>query len=127
MIEPFAYKLIMLNRQMGAVETNFEEVTNIFDTSSAKGLTGDSLEKIPKIKITSNNNIDASGEKVSCSVCLQVRSFSPHLSAFNPVTRKELTLRLALSNCLCFVFRTFSLERPLEACRIAITCFTYLA
>lgn len=57
---------------MGAVEMSFDEVTNIFDIGGAKGLPGDSVERIPKIKITSKNNIDASGEKVSCSVCLQV-------------------------------------------------------
>ncbi|KAG5245486.1 NEP1-INTERACTING PROTEIN-LIKE 2 [Salix viminalis] len=63
--------LSAVQSQMGAVETNFEEIPNIFDTGSSKGLPGDSLEKIPKIKITNNNNVDASGEKVSCSVCLQ--------------------------------------------------------
>ncbi|KAI8018886.1 NEP1-interacting protein 1 [Camellia lanceoleosa] len=63
--------LSAVQSQMGAVEPSFDEVHNIFDTGSAKGLPGDSVEKIPKIKITSNNNVDASGEKVSCSVCLQ--------------------------------------------------------
>lgn len=63
--------LSAVQSQMGAVETGFEEVTNIFDTGGAKGLPGDSVEKIPKITITNNNNVDASGEKVSCSVCLQ--------------------------------------------------------
>ena len=62
---PFLY-------QMGAVEMSFDEVQNIFDTGGAKGLSGDSVEKIPKITITSDNNVDASGERVSCSVCLQV-------------------------------------------------------
>lgn len=57
---------------MGAVETSFEEVQNIFDVGGAKGLAGDSVEKIPKIRITGDNNVDASGEKVCCSVCLQV-------------------------------------------------------
>ncbi|CAN1226440.1 NEP1-interacting protein 1 [Linum perenne] len=56
---------------MGAVETSFEDVPNIFDTGSTKGLPGDSVEKIPKIKITNKNNVDASGDRVSCSVCLQ--------------------------------------------------------
>ncbi|KAH7519879.1 hypothetical protein FEM48_Zijuj08G0084100 [Ziziphus jujuba var. spinosa] len=63
--------LSAVQSQMGAVETSFDEVTNIFDTGGAKGLPGDSVERIPKIKITSKNNVDASGEKVSCSVCLQ--------------------------------------------------------
>ncbi|GFY80400.1 RING/U-box superfamily protein [Actinidia rufa] len=56
---------------MGAVEPSFEEVPNIFDTGGAKGLPGDSVKRLPKIKVTNNNNVDASGEKASCSVCLQ--------------------------------------------------------
>ncbi|XVF18085.1 hypothetical protein REPUB_Repub10bG0181200 [Reevesia pubescens] len=63
--------LSAVQSQMGAAETSFEEVQNIFDTGCAKGLAGDLVEKIPKITITNNNNVDASGEKVSCSVCLQ--------------------------------------------------------
>lgn len=62
--------------QMGAVEPSFEEVTNIFDVGGSKGLPGASVEKIPKIKITSKNNVDASGDKACCSVCLQVYIFS---------------------------------------------------
>ncbi|GAB4847590.1 Translation initiation factor 3 subunit c [Ancistrocladus abbreviatus] len=63
--------LSAVQSQMGAVETTFEEVTNIFDIGDAKGLPGDFVEKIPKIKITNDDIVDASGEKVSCSVCLQ--------------------------------------------------------
>ncbi|KAG6700733.1 hypothetical protein I3842_08G127400 [Carya illinoinensis] len=63
--------LSAVQSQMGAVEASFDEIPNIFDTGGAKGLPGDSVEKIPKIIITKNNNIDASGEEVSCSVCLQ--------------------------------------------------------
>ncbi|KAA8547552.1 hypothetical protein F0562_003981 [Nyssa sinensis] len=63
--------LSAVQSQMGAVETSFEEIQNIFDTGGVKGLPGDSVEKIPKIKITCNNNVDASGERSSCSVCLQ--------------------------------------------------------
>ncbi|CAN1851714.1 NEP1-interacting protein 1, partial [Linum perenne] len=65
---------ISCSAQMGAVETSFEDVPNIFDTGSTKGLPGDSVEKIPKIKITNKNNVDASGDRVSCSVCLQLVS-----------------------------------------------------
>lgn len=63
--------LSAVQSQMGAAEANFDEVTNIFDTGGSKGLAGEFVEKIPKIKITSNDNTDASGENVSCSVCLQ--------------------------------------------------------
>ncbi|KAL3525224.1 hypothetical protein ACH5RR_013596 [Cinchona calisaya] len=63
--------LSAVQSQMGAVEVTFEEVPNIFDTGGAKGLPGDSVEKIPKIVITNDNNVDDSGERVSCSVCLQ--------------------------------------------------------
>ncbi|KAG4175238.1 hypothetical protein ERO13_A11G171900v2, partial [Gossypium hirsutum] len=63
--------LSAVQSQMGASETPFEEVQNIFDTGGVKGLAGDLVEKIPKIIITKNNNVDASGEKVSCTVCLQ--------------------------------------------------------
>lgn len=60
----------LLADQMGAVDTTFEELSSIFDTGGSKGLTGDLVNKIPKIKIT--DNLDASGNKDSCSVCLQV-------------------------------------------------------
>ncbi|RWR92376.1 zinc finger protein [Cinnamomum micranthum f. kanehirae] len=57
--------------QMSAVETTFEEVVDIFETGGAKGLSGDSVDKLPKIEITRKNNVDTSGEKICCSVCLQ--------------------------------------------------------
>ncbi|KAJ4976451.1 hypothetical protein NE237_001557 [Protea cynaroides] len=63
--------LSAVQSQMGAGEISFEEVTSIFETGGTKGLSGDSVEKIPKIKITRMNNEDESGERVSCSVCLQ--------------------------------------------------------
>ncbi|KAL2551227.1 NEP1-interacting protein 1 [Forsythia ovata] len=64
--------LSAVQSQMGAVETStFEEIPNIFDTGGAKGLAGDTVEKIPKIAISKDENVDASGERVSCSVCLQ--------------------------------------------------------
>ncbi|XP_027347183.1 NEP1-interacting protein 1-like [Abrus precatorius] len=63
--------LSAVQSQMGAVEMSFDEVQNIFDIGGAKGLSRDSVAKIPKITITSDNNVDASGERVSCSVCLQ--------------------------------------------------------
>ncbi|OVA15956.1 zinc finger protein [Macleaya cordata] len=63
--------LSAVTSQMDATETSFEEVLDIFETGGVKGLSGDSVEKIPKIKITRKNNVDASGDCISCSVCLQ--------------------------------------------------------
>ncbi|KAK1410496.1 hypothetical protein QVD17_37033 [Tagetes erecta] len=63
--------LSAVQSQMGAVETSFEEVHNIFDIGGSKGLPEYSVEKIPKITVTRDNNLDDSGERVSCSVCLQ--------------------------------------------------------
>ncbi|KAI3794292.1 hypothetical protein L1987_36921 [Smallanthus sonchifolius] len=63
--------LSAVQSQMGAVETSFEEVQNIFDIDGSKGLPEYSVKKIPKIAVTSDNNLDDSGERVSCSVCLQ--------------------------------------------------------
>ncbi|GAU34234.1 hypothetical protein TSUD_210160, partial [Trifolium subterraneum] len=56
---------------MGADEMRFYEFQNIFDIGGDRGLSGASVEKIPTISITSDNNFDASGDRVSCSVCLQ--------------------------------------------------------
>ncbi|XP_047310973.1 NEP1-interacting protein-like 1 [Impatiens glandulifera] len=65
--------LSAVQSQMGAVEPSYEEIPNIFDTGGgAKGLAGDLVEKIPKITIANCNiAMDASGERTSCSVCLQ--------------------------------------------------------
>ncbi|XP_076898737.1 NEP1-interacting protein 1-like [Bidens hawaiensis] len=63
--------LSAVQSQMGAVEPGFDELHSIFDVGGSKGLPEYSVEKIPKIKITSNNNVDNSGDRISCSVCLQ--------------------------------------------------------
>ncbi|KAL7612906.1 hypothetical protein Lser_V15G07164 [Lactuca serriola] len=63
--------LSAVQSQMGAIETRFDDVQNIFDIGGCKGLPEYSVEKIPKITVTSDNNVDDSGEKILCSVCLQ--------------------------------------------------------
>ncbi|WJX94121.1 Translation initiation factor 3 subunit c [Trifolium repens] len=63
--------LSAVQSQMGANEMSFYEFQNIFDIGGDRGLSGASVEKIPTILITSDNNFDASGDRVSCSVCLQ--------------------------------------------------------
>ncbi|KAG9442873.1 hypothetical protein H6P81_018727 [Aristolochia fimbriata] len=63
--------LSAVQSQMRSVETNSEEIVDIFSTGGTKGLSADSLEKLPKITITKTNCLDATGEKMTCSVCLQ--------------------------------------------------------
>nr|XP_043617619.1 NEP1-interacting protein-like 1 [Erigeron canadensis] len=63
--------LSAVQSQMGAIETSFDDLHSIFDIGGSKGLPEYSVEKIPKIKITNRNDVDDSGERVSCSVCLQ--------------------------------------------------------
>ncbi|KAD7117711.1 hypothetical protein E3N88_04979 [Mikania micrantha] len=63
--------LSAVQSQMGAIETSFDDVHNIFDIGGSKGLTEYSVEKIPKITITCDNDVDEYGERASCSVCLQ--------------------------------------------------------
>ncbi|KAK8693049.1 hypothetical protein V6N13_070648 [Hibiscus sabdariffa] len=63
--------LSAVQSQMGAAEP---EITlhDIFDAgAAAKGLAINVVERIPEMIITDNNNADAFGEKVPCSVCLQ--------------------------------------------------------
>ncbi|KAJ8629182.1 hypothetical protein MRB53_022505 [Persea americana] len=60
-----------VQNQMSAVERTAEEVPDIFAMEGTKGLSGESVNMLPKMKITTTNNLDASGEQIGCSVCLQ--------------------------------------------------------
>ncbi|KAE8735945.1 NEP1-interacting protein 1 [Hibiscus syriacus] len=73
---------------MGAAETAFEEVQNIFDTDDVKGLKGDLVEKIPKIIITQNNIVDAPGIKFP--VQFAFRSKSSHTNQGNSIALMSL-------------------------------------
>lgn len=51
----------------------FRESYDIFEIGAGNnGMSAASVRKIPKLLITAENNTDASGEIVRCSVCLQV-------------------------------------------------------
>ncbi|KAL9267577.1 NEP1-interacting protein 1-like protein [Drosera capensis] len=63
--------LSAVQSQMGAMESAFDEIPSFFEMEATKGLPCHMVEKIPKVKVTTNDDVDASGEKVSCSVCLQ--------------------------------------------------------
>ncbi|RWR84506.1 NEP1-interacting-like protein 1 [Cinnamomum micranthum f. kanehirae] len=60
-----------VENQMSAVERTAEEVPDIFAMDGTKGLSGESVNMLPKMRITATNNVDASGEHIGCSVCLQ--------------------------------------------------------
>ncbi|CAF2088604.1 unnamed protein product, partial [Brassica napus] len=66
--------LSAVQSQMGAMESQFQDQTDIFGTAVSKGLTGDSLDRIPKVLITDNTSGE---EMVSCSVCLQGKAAMP--------------------------------------------------
>ncbi|KAK1325805.1 NEP1-interacting protein 1 [Acorus calamus] len=57
--------------QMSAVDSTFGEFLDIFETGGTKGLCKELVDEIPKITIAAENNIDSSGERICCSVCLQ--------------------------------------------------------
>ncbi|KAG6507016.1 hypothetical protein ZIOFF_032351 [Zingiber officinale] len=58
--------------QMNALGLPFMETLDLYDAgANAKGLSVDEVEKLPKSKVTARDELDASGEKTSCSVCLQ--------------------------------------------------------
>ncbi|ONK64319.1 uncharacterized protein A4U43_C07F24450 [Asparagus officinalis] len=57
--------------QMSAVDSPFMEAIDIFDTGGTKGLTEESVDKIPQISINCQNIVDDMGERLFCVVCLQ--------------------------------------------------------
>ncbi|XP_008811732.1 NEP1-interacting protein 1 [Phoenix dactylifera] len=57
--------------QMSAVSSPFREALDIFETGGVKGMEKASVDRLPKIKITMEDNVDASGERIVCAVCLQ--------------------------------------------------------
>ncbi|KAI5418761.1 variant 3, NEP1-interacting protein 2 [Lathyrus oleraceus] len=63
--------LSAVESEMGDDEMSFYEFQSFFDIGDTRGLPVVLVEKIPTISITSNDNFDASGYRVSCSVCLQ--------------------------------------------------------
>lgn len=76
----FICKCLCLNRgasyhlQMNAISLPFMETLDLYETGSdTKGMSMDEVEKLPKSKVTARGNLDESGQRISCSVCLQVQ------------------------------------------------------
>lgn len=61
---------------MNAVDLPFREALDIFETGgNSGGMEKNSIDMLPVIKFNHRNLVDASDEKISCSVCLQVCFF----------------------------------------------------
>lgn len=58
--------------QMSALSLQFMETPDFFETGGIRGLSEDEVEKLPKVQIAADESLDAAGDKISCSVCLQV-------------------------------------------------------
>ncbi|TVU31820.1 hypothetical protein EJB05_23521, partial [Eragrostis curvula] len=57
--------------QISAISSPFAETSDLFETGRTKGLAADALSKLPEIEIAEDSAVDAAGEAVCCSVCLQ--------------------------------------------------------
>lgn len=57
---------------MSALELPYAEALDIFEIGDTRGMSKDSVDLLPKLKITSENKLDCSGDGISCSICLQV-------------------------------------------------------
>jgi hypothetical protein len=45
---------------------------DIFDTGGTNGMARVAMDALPVVRFTERSNVDASGELIACSVCLQV-------------------------------------------------------
>ncbi|MQL99551.1 hypothetical protein Taro_032277 [Colocasia esculenta] len=57
--------------QMRAIHAPSREVLDIFETGGTGGLAMASVDLIPTLRITTENGLDASEERICCAVCLQ--------------------------------------------------------
>ncbi|PKA59611.1 NEP1-interacting protein 1 [Apostasia shenzhenica] len=57
--------------QMSALDLPYVEALDIFETGGTCGMSKDSVDSLPKIRVTLENSLDGSGERICCSVCLQ--------------------------------------------------------
>lgn len=60
--------------QISAMETNFREISDIFQVTTIRGLSQDSINMLPKWKFGSTKTIGPCHEMVTCTICLQVRT-----------------------------------------------------
>ncbi|XP_062204929.1 NEP1-interacting protein 2-like isoform X2 [Phragmites australis] len=63
---------LAVQSQISAISSPFAETSDLFDTTGgSKGLPADALRRLPEIEMSEDSAVDAAGEALCCSVCLQ--------------------------------------------------------
>ncbi|KAF9589020.1 hypothetical protein IFM89_018259 [Coptis chinensis] len=57
--------------QTGALETSYQEISDIFDVDGTKGISPNYIKKLPDFKFSSSKDMDQYGGQICCSICLQ--------------------------------------------------------
>ncbi|TKV95144.1 hypothetical protein SEVIR_9G341800v4 [Setaria viridis] len=57
--------------QISAISSPFAETSDLFETGGSRGITADALRRLPAMEIAEDSAVDAAGEALCCSVCLQ--------------------------------------------------------
>ncbi|CAN6457594.1 unnamed protein product [Victoria cruziana] len=60
-------------RQASAVDTSYEDLTSLFDVSGTKGMSSDSITKLPEFVVGRKRSAGAGagGDQAPCCICLQ--------------------------------------------------------
>ncbi|CAL4932096.1 unnamed protein product [Urochloa decumbens] len=57
--------------QISAISSPFAETSDLFETAGGRGLPAEALRRLPEMEIAAESAVDAAGEALCCSVCLQ--------------------------------------------------------
>ncbi|XP_031483271.1 NEP1-interacting protein 2-like isoform X2 [Nymphaea colorata] len=58
-------------RQASAVDMSYEDLTSLFDVSATKGMSSDSITRLPEFVVGRKRNAGAGENQAPCSICLQ--------------------------------------------------------
>ncbi|XP_039825135.1 NEP1-interacting protein 2-like isoform X2 [Panicum virgatum] len=56
---------------ISAISSPFEETSDLFETGGGRGLPAEAVRRLPAMAIAADGAVDAAGEALCCSVCLQ--------------------------------------------------------
>ncbi|XP_031117077.1 NEP1-interacting protein-like 1 [Ipomoea triloba] len=57
--------------QVGTVDTSLREISDIFDTNQSRGLSNDTIQKLPKYRFQHSAKMCRNFEDITCAICLQ--------------------------------------------------------